>query len=1027
MAHLRAPLVLAALIVAAAPARPDGAFVWRRGADLNEPAQKAVIGWDGKTQTLVLQVKYEGPADDFAWVVPLPSRPQVDAIEAAQSPFPELSLYTQRRARWGLRGPMDTEKTHGVAVLERKVVGVYDVAVLAATDPAALSKWLNANGYAFPSTRTDVLEHYTAKRWFYVAMRIDRKALGSQAVKKLKIGELQPVRFRFPTRQPVYPLKISSINAGTTEVLLYVLTRTPLAVANPGNRRGLAIDGNIPRFLSKDYTDPAFGTYRKATANELPLTWKALGTTADTPLSLCTFRTLYKTNEMTDDLAFAPFQPQPHWDKRLRSEVHWNRKLAILNFLMQRDEARYAQVLQKLLTDWAGSADADVRRRAAAHPASPPALLARLADDKDANVRVAVAMNKQAPRAALTSLARDPTERVRSLVARNPSAEPGLLDTLARDKNLAVASAAVGNPHIPAATLRKLAAGARYELRASVALQPHCPRDLLVALAKANEQAIRACLATNRAAPPQVLADLARDHSNEVRRRVAENHAAPPAVLESLAQDANASVRQAVARSARTPPRALAALAADPHAAVLEHLTSNAATPKDALLLLVRGSRRGIAARARRALQQRGIAERKVPAIPKDGPVDPKTAIAAMAAWDFRLRCTATEALARSDTSEATHALLACLRDPAPEVRCAAASALGARREPQAAKPIADLLTNPAVRKAAAKALVQIGKPAVVHIAPHARAEDPKLRTAVADALAAIGDPQAAPAIVPLLDDPVGQVREHAAKALGTLGGDAAAQALLRCTCNPKAPIEDRGRAVQALGAIRPPATQPLITVLGIEDPGGVRVCAVRSLAALGQQAIPAVLAAAAHENWRVRDGVAEALGTTKAADPRIAPALVGLLGTHEKVSSRAFWSLCQRKDPAATPALIAALKSTEPKKRTWTAEVMGRLGDVRAIPPLLDASVDPEYSVRYHARQAMNRLATPQAVDSLAKGLKHENPRVRWAAAQALGHTGAASAVAPLTVALKDPDPEVRHGATQALARLRSPAKTPR
>ena len=173
--------VLSSLLLTVVPTLPllaDGAFVWRKGAGLREPTQRAIICWRGRTQTLILQVKYEGPAKDFAWIVPLPAKPEITAIDPEKSPFAEISSYTQKRPKWGARGPGEL-RPGKVSVLERKVVGVYDIAVLKSTDAGALSDWLNKNGYAFPAQRKDVLEHYTKKRWVYAAMRIDRKALSA--------------------------------------------------------------------------------------------------------------------------------------------------------------------------------------------------------------------------------------------------------------------------------------------------------------------------------------------------------------------------------------------------------------------------------------------------------------------------------------------------------------------------------------------------------------------------------------------------------------------------------------------------------------------------------------------------------------------------------------------------------------------------------------------------------------------------------------------------------------------------------
>jgi len=339
MRSYRFAACLLLLASAASDLYADGCFVWNKGADLNEPSQKAVISWRNGTEVMILQVKYEGPAEDFAWIIPLPAPPKLHAVEADKSPFAEISLYTQQRARWGLRGreEADREQKQGVTVLQRKVVGVYDIAVLAADDAGALSGWLNKNGYAFPKDRNDVLEHYTKKRWVYAAMRIDRKALHSDEIKKLKTGELQPVRFTFAARQMVYPLRISSVNAGETEVLLYLLADAPMVLSADRRPPEFVVEQNIPRFLDQWCTDPEYGTYRKVTGKELPLTWESLGLKKETALSLCKYRCLYKTERMIDDLAFAPFKPLPYWETRLESEPDWRRKLAIAELLMRHD------------------------------------------------------------------------------------------------------------------------------------------------------------------------------------------------------------------------------------------------------------------------------------------------------------------------------------------------------------------------------------------------------------------------------------------------------------------------------------------------------------------------------------------------------------------------------------------------------------------------------------------------------------------------------------------------------------------
>ena len=462
------------LFFLATQAYGDGAFVWKRGADLNEPSQKAIIYWHDGKEVLILQVKYEGPAEDFAWIVPLPSKPKVDAIEADKSPFAEISLYTQQRLRWGLKlrdGPPET-----VTVLERKVVGVYDIAVLAASDARDLSDWLNKNGYAFPQKRTDVLEHYTAKKWVYVAMRVDRKALTGDEVQKLKVGELQPIRFTFPTDEMVYPLKISSINAGYTEILLYCLADVPMAVRYGSTPDGFSMEANLPNFgicRNPKYGDPESGTYRKARGDELPLTWAALGVAKDVELSLCKYRGTSRSEQMFADLTFRPFEAQAYWRWRLaRTE---NDRLHALNVLASHDP--------ELLEELAASEERNSREIAAGHPKAPPRLLLELAEDADSSVRWQVANNSNASADVLRKMVRDKNSGVRYAVALHPRTPTDLLDVLAKDPLPSIRNGVAHHPKIPVELLRWLAGDEEAEVRLAVTVQDKTPTDVLHRLA----------------------------------------------------------------------------------------------------------------------------------------------------------------------------------------------------------------------------------------------------------------------------------------------------------------------------------------------------------------------------------------------------------------------------------------------------------------------------------------------------------------------------------------------------------------
>lgn len=234
-------------------ANADGCFVfvWNKQKDINEPTQKAIILHDNGREDLVLQVKYEGPAEDFGWLIPVPGLPEVR--KGSMDCFYEASRLTQRR--FGSPGGARTRSagvkgSHGedtdVKVIEVKTVGAYEVSVLSATNAASLREWLDDHHFTFPVEKQNVLEDYVKKQWYFVAAKIDpnqdgfamakgtqkrspdRTAIPPSTRKKLASGELHPLVISFPSEKCVFPLAISAVNGKPSEISLYVISSEPL-------------------------------------------------------------------------------------------------------------------------------------------------------------------------------------------------------------------------------------------------------------------------------------------------------------------------------------------------------------------------------------------------------------------------------------------------------------------------------------------------------------------------------------------------------------------------------------------------------------------------------------------------------------------------------------------------------------------------------------------------------------------------------------------------------------------------------
>jgi hypothetical protein len=223
-------------------ARADGCFVfhWDKKVDINEPTQKAILVYDSGREDLLLQVRYEGAVEDFGWLIPVPSLPEVK--KGSMQPFYELSQLTQRQFGSESKLPALASAGRGrpepVKVVEIKTVGAYEVSVLSARDAGSLERWLKAHAYSIPEGGTSIIDYYVQRNWYFVAARIqldregplkmisgasprdpDAKARERRTLQKeLSSGELHPLLISFDTPKCVFPLKISAVAGKASEV-----------------------------------------------------------------------------------------------------------------------------------------------------------------------------------------------------------------------------------------------------------------------------------------------------------------------------------------------------------------------------------------------------------------------------------------------------------------------------------------------------------------------------------------------------------------------------------------------------------------------------------------------------------------------------------------------------------------------------------------------------------------------------------------------------------------------------------------
>ena len=202
---------------------------------LEERGQEAIIVFqEGKengeaTEDLILKIRVEGEAKNFAWIVPFPSEPKI----AKEDPklFFELFTYVQSRqvrkgamsGAKGAPGRAATAEAKSVEVISRQVVGEFDIAVVRETKSGGLNPWLEKEGYQTLENADDVLDFYRKKNYVYACIKV-----ASAALAKEKEIESHPLRFTFTTggRDGIYfPMKLTGLQSKPFDVNLYVLYR----------------------------------------------------------------------------------------------------------------------------------------------------------------------------------------------------------------------------------------------------------------------------------------------------------------------------------------------------------------------------------------------------------------------------------------------------------------------------------------------------------------------------------------------------------------------------------------------------------------------------------------------------------------------------------------------------------------------------------------------------------------------------------------------------------------------------------
>lgn len=275
--------VIGALI--AAPSAADafcGFYVGGAGAKLFNNATQVVLMREGTKTVLSMANNYQGPASDFAMVVPVPTVLQKENVKTLPAGLfarvdrltsPRLVEYWEQdpcprpqrlkeaafgarpsaAARSARRGDAK-KKRPAVRVEAQFAVGEYEIVILSADDSLALYDWLKAGGYNIPNGAEKVLRPYVANNMKFFVAKVD-----IEKVTKDSEGNtmLSPLRFHYDSETFSLPVRLGLLNSqGTQDLIVHILGKNQrYEVANYKN---VTVPTNI---YIRAKTKPSFGAF----------------------------------------------------------------------------------------------------------------------------------------------------------------------------------------------------------------------------------------------------------------------------------------------------------------------------------------------------------------------------------------------------------------------------------------------------------------------------------------------------------------------------------------------------------------------------------------------------------------------------------------------------------------------------------------------------------------------------------------------------------------------------------------------
>jgi len=219
LARILAPLAVAAAVSASPGAARacGGLFCGVRPVD--QTAEHILFTMNpGGTITVHVQIQYAGDRDDFAWIVPVPAKPELtadfpplafQALDLATGPQYSKNSCTGGGIAFGAGcpncGPVPAAlDAGGVTVIARQDVGPYSTVTLEGASAEVIVQWLQDNGFRITDKMIPFIQPYVADGMKFVAMALQPDQ---------DVTDIKPLSMTYPGDKPMIPIRLTTVAA----------------------------------------------------------------------------------------------------------------------------------------------------------------------------------------------------------------------------------------------------------------------------------------------------------------------------------------------------------------------------------------------------------------------------------------------------------------------------------------------------------------------------------------------------------------------------------------------------------------------------------------------------------------------------------------------------------------------------------------------------------------------------------------------------------------------------------------------